>query len=123
MEKLNRKLRSECKQKETAIEKQRREAKERETIIENITTLADKHITLTANLKSLHNNLISLKEVDPFQVTLPNTKSGDDLAIWQIGRIGYINWQSNRLIKDESVSKITSEFNSIANIDDLNSFR
>ncbi|EIM20819.1 Mis12-domain-containing protein [Wallemia mellicola] len=123
LEKLNRKLRSECRQKENAIEKQRREAKERETIIENITTLADKHITLTANLKSLHNNLIALKEVDPFQVTLPNTKSGDDLAIWQIGRIGYINWQSNRLIKDESVSKITSEFNSIANIDDLNSFR
>ena len=105
-----------------------KEAEQRRGVLAYLRNAADKHVTLSANLRSLHNNHLQLKEADPFAISLQETSNNDsthahrDKALWQFGRIGYLNWQTGRLVKDESVGLVTREFDGIASLHDLHDF-
>lgn len=126
LEKINRRLRSIQRSKQRTLDKTRREAAQRSELLSRLAAVADKHVTLTANMRSLHNNHLLLKDAEPFGMTLGVGEGGDDdgekhkdRATWQIGRIGYLNWQTGRLVTDESVGLVTKELDQVASLDDL----
>ena len=90
-------------------------------LFENVRNLNDKHLTISTSLKVLNENLINLKDSQPFETKFNYDNANNDRNLYELGRIGYLNWQIQRILKDENVTKVQNDLNKVSNLEKLKS--
>ncbi|TIB12692.1 hypothetical protein E3P92_02504 [Wallemia ichthyophaga] len=123
LEKINRRLRAVERGKKRTVDRSLAQSTHRKALLAQLASVADRHVTLAANVRSMHSSHLLLKDAEPFGVVLGGAQDPQDSQHsshpWQSGRIGYLNWQTSRLVSDEGVGFVKGQLEHVAAVGDL----